>query len=628
MKNRNPGKRFSTDGLMLNLAKALIQDFRNVAGDPLLFRNHLESLYQGDIAKIRATVPALDFDCDEPYLFKMAYQIQSLFKRYRFEKDLYTDDELVNSSIQKFMDVQNHIANHDLSLVSEFTNKVLDYAAMFIRLCLGEYDDEEHRYLCRFGKRASVGVPARMACEAARWELPISGSHEQIAWFDSEMSQDLAVQEYWARQRERDPNRSTYQVTSSLKLTLVPKSFKSLRAIMPNTTIGSYMSYGLGEMIRKRLKVAGYDISRLQERHRDLACRASTHRAYTTADLSSASDTISVQLIQRLLPADWFDILNRSRIGVVELPNGELVSSETFCTMGIGFTFPLQTLVFLSILKALHFLLYGKLRSTISVYGDDMIYPSFMHSFVAEQFAEIGFILNVDKTFSSGPFRESCGGDYLCGVDVRPFQPRNDQVRVGQLAYEAMLYKCINNLLRRWSEHEVSGTLHYLLSEVVRCSGTIRRVPGDYPDDSGVRCPTIAYWDFLSQYPLAAVKSVGHGLYRFSYLRFVAETKEERRHEPYYWLALRERESHQSYNHSDYRSRAIRPSALQQLINQTVGESRTPSLIWKEHPKLTYRSCLTGRRLRRMLSYVALSHTGRYKRQSGTSGFEDRRHRT
>jgi hypothetical protein len=42
-------------------------------------------------------------------------------------------------------------------------------------------------------------------------------------------------------------------------------------------------------------------------------------------------------------------------------------------------------------------------------------------------------------------------------------------------------------------------------------------------------------------------------------------------------------------------------------------------------PIISTRSKLTGRRLRRMESCVTISHTGSYKRRSGTSGFEDRR---
>jgi hypothetical protein len=626
MVHKSQSKLYSVDGLMRNVARTLIRDFRDCLDDPTFCNDHYAALSVNDIGAIRSSVPALDFTCSNPYRFKADYQMNSLLKRYRFEKDLFSENELIESSIEKFMSVQTHIANHSITHVSAFTDRVLDGAAIYIAKVLGVYSDEEHRNLCRFGRRASVGIPARLACEAARWELPISGSLEQISWFDSEMSQVDCVQKYWASQRDSDLHRSIYQETSSLKLTLVPKTFKSLRAIMPNTTIGSYMSFGLGEMIRSRLKGIGYDISTLQMRHRSLARRGSVHTMYTTADLSSASDTVSVELIDRLFPDDWRNILHASRIGVVELPNGCRVESQTFCTMGVGYTFPLQTLVFLSLLKSLSAILYKRRRHTISVYGDDMIYPSPMHSEVVTLFEEVGFMINIDKTYHEGHFRESCGGDYCYGVDVRPFQPRNDQATVGQKAYEAILYKYVNNLLTRWSEYEIKETLDYLLSEVGRVTGSAKVVPVDYPDDSGIKCPSLHHWAFLSQRSdVSKPKYIGHGLFRFSYLRLCADSREEKRHEPYFWLGLRGLDLVvDSYHHGS--SPARRPGYLQEEIDTFLNvRGCEPSLTWKVHHDLTTRSKLTGRRLRRLVSVVTVSHTGCYKRQSGTSGFEDRR---
>jgi len=128
--------------------------------------------------------------------------------------------------------------------------------------------------------------------------------------------------------------------------------------------------------------------------------------------------------------------------------------------MGIGYTFPLQTLVFLSLLKAVEAILYYRRgRRTCSVYGDDMIYHRRIHAGVVRHFERIGFVINVEKTFTDRNFRESCGGDYFHGVDVRPFQPRNGTATfVSPKAYEAVLYKSVNGLLARWSEYEIGGT--------------------------------------------------------------------------------------------------------------------------------------------------------------------------
>ena len=423
-------------------------------------------------------------------------------------------------------------------------------------------------------------------------------------------------------------DKATYQEVESLTLTLVPKTFKSLRAIMPNTTIGSYMSYGLGEMMRKRLQRADYDIRTLQVRHKYYAQQGSIHGLYVTADLSSASDSITVALVERLFPRDWVDILTQSRIGAVRLPDGTVVQSKTFCTMGIGYTFPLETLVFLALLKAIERFYFPRdSRRLISVYGDDMVYSSRMHSYVVDVFSRLGFVLNVEKTFATGHFRESCGGDYYRGVDVRPFQPRNGSAVVGKKTYEAVLYKAINGLRLRWSEYEIGTTLRYLTSEVERITGTCKIVPRDYPDDSGIKVSLPLREEFLAEAKIATPKHIGHGVYRFSYLRLIPDLQEETRHEPYLWSALGgPAATHQDSNEYKQKTWETRSRRTQKRIAEIVGIlDSEPLLQWRElSPVKTVRSKISGRRLRRLQSCVVISHTGSYKRRSGSSCFEDR----
>jgi len=621
--------RYSVDETMLNVARSLVRDFRTNLDNPEFCSDVVPALGRSDVSGIRKFC-AVDVEANTPIEFKAEYQVKNLLKRYRFQKDLYTDDELVQKAIDGFLATQNRLADYNnLDSLDTLTKHVLDVAAKYIAHVLGEFSDDEHRSLCKFGSKASVGVPLRKACEAARWELPMSGSAEQIAWFDSEMSQVECVREYWAAQQDSDPQKgSIYQEVNCLTLVLVPKTFKSLRSIMPNTTIGSYMSGGIGEMIRKRLKRVGYDIRTLQSAHRVLAQESSITGKNVTVDLSAASDTISTTLVSRLLPLDWFEAMNLSRIGTVRLPDGSEVESKTFCTMGIGYTFPLQTLIFLSLLKAIARITSWGKACDISVYGDDMIFDASLYGFVEVVFSKLGFIINEEKSFSDGPFRESCGGDYHSGVDVRPFQPRNGSACVSKTAYEAVLYKTINGLLRRWSEHEIEGTLACLLSELSRVVRGVKIVPGDFPDDSGVRCPTLALWSFLSHVPSVRPKSVGHGVYRFSFLRFRPDERKETRHEPYLWVALRAGKPQPVIDWDcGLPYGFVRFPETQELINCATGVADTRTLTFHTvecEPIVSVRSCLTGQRQPKLQTNLTISGSGRYIRQSGTSCFDGR----
>jgi len=635
MKKTRKGSKNGTDRVMLKLQASLIRDFQDTIGDPQIFSHYRDHILSGDVKRIRSYDPTLECDSENPYSFKMGYQLSSTFKRYRFKKDLYTDSELQDMAIAKFLSVQDVLLKQDLLVVQPSVKLMLDLAAKYIAHVLGPYDDEEHRERCRFGRKASVGIPARAACEAARWELPISGTKAQADWFDSEMSSIPCVQEYWATQREGRET-PTYQLVDALRLTLVPKTFKSLRVIMPNTTLGGYISYGLGEMIRVRLQRKGFCIKSLQMRHRYLAKEGSIHKQWVTADLSSASDSISVALVERLFPKDWFEIMNRTRIGKVVLPNGSCIESRTFCTMGIGYTFPLQTLVFLSLLKAIETMLYNRLdRRTISVYGDDMIYHRRMHKWVVYYFEQLSFTINLDKTFSEGGFRESCGGDYHTGVDVRPFQPQNGPAYyVTPKSYEAMLYKLINGLLMRWSEHEIPETLRFLRSELVSTCGKIKIVPSGYPDDSGVQSVTTAGPSWIPAYEKVFPKHLGHGVYRFFYLSFKPEMRKEVRHAPYLWLTLNRRDLRLDYQgHGTHR--VVPASVVLNTIDELCGVNvAEPVLITRQvrdQRATSLRSSCQGhpdneesRVQCQTATFVTVSHTGRYTRQSGISLYGNR----
>lgn len=528
----------SIETLMRKTAWSLVRDFQDNLMDPSFAVSLQDKLLLGTANEIRECCEKLEYSDDTVATFKATYQLKSFFKRFRFRKDIYDDKDLLELSLFKFLENQSRLREINLDKLDATSQLVLMTARNYVSHVLGPYDAEEHRNLCRFGKRASVGIPSRKACEAERWELPISGSQSQISWFEEEISSSPQVQKYLDMQI-KGGSETLFLETDYLTLTFVPKTFKSLRAIVPNTTIGTYSSSGLGAMIAQRLKRNGHDIRSLQHKHKRMAASASYERNLVTADQSMASDNITRRLVEILLPKDWFDVLDRDRISKIMLPNGQLIESLSFCGMGIGYTFPLQTLVFLSLLKALNKIYFHK-SCLVSVYGDDMIYSNRLHQHVKRFFPNFGLVLNEDKTFSEGWFRESCGGDYFHGMDVRPFQPQLEgALRCTPKEYEAILYKIINGLLLRWSEDELRLTLSYLTSELIIVAHAVSRVPCDYPDDSGIKCSTLNSYVFLRNVPCKAVKHLGHGLIRFVFLKLKPRYKEEKRHEPYLWACTR-----------------------------------------------------------------------------------------
>lgn len=196
-------------------------------------------------------------------------------------------------------------------------------------------------------------------------------------------------------------------------LSFVPKNAKTDRAIVVEPWLNSVCQLGAGDLIASKLKRWGIDITD-QTVNQRLAREGSITGALATLDLSSASDSISIRLVEHLLPPDWYALLSKFRTGDV-CYKSQTIHLEKFSSMGNGFTFPLETLIFWALTRAV-----CEDVETVSVYGDDIICPTHRVGDVVQVLESCGFSINREKSFWEGSFRESCGADYISGIDVRP----------------------------------------------------------------------------------------------------------------------------------------------------------------------------------------------------------------
>lgn len=219
----------------------------------------------------------------------------------------------------------------------------------------------------------------------------------------------------------------------------VPKNAKTDRCIAAEPTMNSFIQLGVGSYLRRCLKLRGVDLDD-QTVNQRLALAASAENL-ATLDLSMASDTISRELVRSLLPLDWWLLLDdlRCKASIVKRRS---VTLEKFSSMGNGFTFELESLIFWALCSAC--IEQTESRDILAVFGDDLIVPSEAVALITEVLGVCGFVLNEDKSFSSGPFRESCGKHYFSGIDVTP---------VYQKKLVTSSAECIRlaNRLVRWS---------------------------------------------------------------------------------------------------------------------------------------------------------------------------------
>jgi len=263
------------------------------------------------------------------------------------------------------------------------------------------------------------------------------------------------------------------------KVTFVPKTAKTDRAIAIEPHLNIYVQLGIGALLRQRMKRYGIDLDHQADINRKLASIAH-HSGLATVDLSSASDTIAYQLIWLLLPHDWAQLLDLARTEYSEL-DGQEVRLSKFSSMGNGYTFELESLIFLALSRACG-------DSGAVSFGDDIIIKRDCFPLLKTTLDFLGFTVNSKKSFLAGRFFESCGFDFLNGVMVRPFYLKGN--------YNEFNSGCvrISNKIRRYS-HQRCGyngcdirfirVWHYARRASARSSKTY--LPLGFGDD-GIIC--------------------------------------------------------------------------------------------------------------------------------------------
>lgn len=206
--------------------------------------------------------------------------------------------------------------------------------------------------------------------------------------------------------------------------TVVPKTAMIDRNIGIEPTVNLYFQLAVGSALRARMrKHAGWDLDNAASIHREMARQGSIDGSLATMDLSNASDTLCKNLVRILFrDTGWLDVMEDLRSPKTRVGDQWHVL-EKFSSMGNGYTFELESCIFAALawecleLKG-HIPVFGQ---NLAVFGDDIIVPSDCYSLVAAVLEWCGFEINTAKSFHTGPFRESCGGDFFAGEPVRGF---------------------------------------------------------------------------------------------------------------------------------------------------------------------------------------------------------------
>lgn len=339
-------------------------------------------------------------------------------------------------------------------------HSVLYRAQRNISRILGDVPQWDRMQLA-FGPGATTTVKAAKSSPRHKFGGALACSNE----LGPHVFSVLAQAPLWASEHAVDLG-DRYRIDVEIhpgSLQFVPKNAKTYRSIVVEPILNAFLQKGIGTWIRKRLCLAGLDIRTQQEKNKSLARSGSMDGSLCTVDLSSASDTISKELVSHLLPSSWYNLLSIARTGNVKY-KGELIRLEKFSSMGNAFTFELETLIFWALTLATCEELQLPGYTAVSyAYGDDIVCPTAAYPLLVKVLEYCGFTVNLQKSFSEGPFRESCGGDYFLGCDIRPFY-------VKQLVSGAVLFS-MHNFFMRSLQFDLAKTVLEYIPEPMRIWG-------------------------------------------------------------------------------------------------------------------------------------------------------------
>lgn len=343
-------------------------------------------------------------------------------------------DQRKQSALEKALAAERHCSNTNRR-IAEFqyggaeifpgAEALILRARRKIAFVLGRYSLDSHLNFVRWGPGADTLNKRPYITPYHKYKGALSAPRSCVPY----LSALLERNELWASWLGGHPPSGSFfplvELSSSNRYTTVPKTALTDRSICIEPGVAIYLQLGLGQMIRRRLRRVGIDLNS-QEKNQRLALSSSKDEKYATLDLSSASDTVARRLVQLLLVDEdhpdlgvWYRVLDDLRCKFTQFRKDEKWLNAKFSSMGNGYTFELETLLFWALSSAAAEEVGGECAA---VYGDDIIVSKHAYQRVREVLEGCGFLVNPRKSFHSGYFRESCGTNAWNGVKIQPYR--------------------------------------------------------------------------------------------------------------------------------------------------------------------------------------------------------------
>lgn len=377
-------------------------------------------------------------------------QICSMFYKYKLPHSWRTDRD----AIQRMVDVETTLPrSFPLDEFSMNTKKgfVLFIASEIARNLLSKCDLKEI-----VPKHGPGSTATGMLPQYAKYNFSAFDGHletyypfvEYTAACPQEHSHRLEILQGSGGDTRRLQLDYRNPIQSTSRVVCVPKDSRGPRIISAESKERMWIQQGQGKTLVDYLENHRLTRGQInftdQDVNGDLAISASQSGIWATLDMKEASDRCSYALVKTLLPDHIFDPLNASRsdattlqipIGTEKGNSSKIIKDELtiglkkFAPMGSAVCFPVESLIFWLLCVAVIVVETRKdpieAAKLVYVYGDDIIVPVDYVPAIIEVLEAYGLEFNRDKSYWTGPFRESCGKDGFKGENITTIKVKN-----------------------------------------------------------------------------------------------------------------------------------------------------------------------------------------------------------
>lgn len=333
-----------------------------------------------------------------PWIVRCVFQLTEPFKKI-FE---VCPDDRVKAAVERYHEDEDELSSLSLSSIDA---ELVRRCQSLCQKVLGRAPEYIPFSECRFGP----GAVAERLNHAQRWTCSMNMPVLSVFYSD-----DLYALHRQGILVSKD------EVAS--RMIAVPKTVMKPRLIAAEPSWNSFAQQGLASLMTRRL----LRFPALNIHDQDRNGHLCLDQSLATLDQSRASDRIAWSLVKLFLPSDWVELLDAVRTPTVDCLCGERHHLYKFAGMGSATTFPVETLVFAAIACAEISLQTGDdpldvlNDGRVGFYGDDAIVPVEYAELCLDAYQSCGLVPNIDKSYWTGKFRESCGVYSYEGVEVTP----------------------------------------------------------------------------------------------------------------------------------------------------------------------------------------------------------------